>query len=128
MSLPQTGLPRTVNLEETFGLFTEHWTPKVVGELNGQQVKLARVSGEFVWHSHEHEDELFFVVRGTLLMRFRAGERRIGVGEMLVVPRGVEHCPVAETDEVWMMMFEPASTVNTGTAGGERTVTDLEHL
>lgn len=121
-------LPRTVSLQEKFGLFSEHWSPKVVAELNGQQVKLAKISGEFVWHSHDSEDELFLVTRGTLLMRFRDGEQRVGVGEFIVVPRGVEHQPVAETEEVWLLLFEPSTTVNTGTAGGKRTVTHLEHL
>ncbi|MCP2015160.1 mannose-6-phosphate isomerase-like protein (cupin superfamily) [Deinococcus sp. HSC-46F16] len=120
--------PRKVNLEQKFGLFAEHWSPKVVGELNGQQVKLAKLSGEFVWHAHEQEDELFFVMRGKLRLRFRDGEAVLGEGEFIVVPRGVEHQPVAETEEVWVVLFEPASTVNTGTAGGERTVTELEHL
>ncbi|MFC4426554.1 cupin domain-containing protein [Deinococcus navajonensis] len=120
--------PRTVSLQEKFHLFSEHWSPKVVAELNGQQVKLVKISGEFVWHSHEAEDELFLVTRGRLLMRFRDSEQRVGVGEFIVVPRGVEHQPVAETEEVWMVLFEPATTVNTGTAGGERTVTILENL
>ncbi|WP_216324980.1 cupin domain-containing protein [Deinococcus aestuarii] len=120
--------PRTVSLQEKFDLFTEHWSPRIVGELNGQQVKLVKISGEFVWHAHEHEDELFLVTRGTLRMRFRTHEVLVGVGEFIIVPRGVEHQPVADTGEVWMLLFEPASTVNTGTAGGERTVTELERL
>ncbi|PNY80730.1 cupin domain-containing protein [Deinococcus koreensis] len=127
MSLPEV-VPEVVRLQEKFDLFQEHWSPKVVGELNGQQVKLAKISGEFVWHSHEHEDELFLVTKGTLLMRFRDGERRIGVGEFIVVPRGVEHLPVAETPEVWMLMFEPAGTLNTGNVVNERTVAEPEHL
>jgi mannose-6-phosphate isomerase-like protein (cupin superfamily) len=121
-------LPQTVKLQEKFDLFTDHWSPKIVGELNGQQVKLVKISGEFVWHSHDHEDELFLVTRGTLRMRFRDGDAVIGVGEFIIVPRGVEHQPVAEGGEVWILLFEPASTVNTGTAGGERTVTELERL
>lgn len=120
--------PQTVNLEEKFGLFAEAWSPKVVGELNGQQVKLAKFRDEFVWHAHEHEDELFLVVRGTMRMGFRDREVRVREGEFLIVPRGVEHCPAAEGDETWVMLLEPASTVNTGTAGGERTVTELERL
>ncbi|WP_425145629.1 cupin domain-containing protein [Deinococcus sp.] len=120
--------PQTVSLREKFELFDDHWSPKIVGELNGQQVKLAKISGEFVWHAHEHEDELFLVTQGRLIMRFRDGEAIIKVGEFIIVPRGVEHQPVAATEEVWIMLFEPASTVNTGTAGGERTVTELEHL
>ncbi|BDP43156.1 mannose-6-phosphate isomerase [Deinococcus aetherius] len=120
--------PQTVSLQEKFDLFTDHWSPRIVGELNGQQVKLAKISGEFIWHAHEHEDELFLVTRGTLRMRFRTHEAVVGVGEFIIVPRGVEHQPVADTEEVWMLLFEPASTVNTGTAGGERTVTELGRL
>ena len=128
MSQDAETLPQTVKLQEKFDLFSDHWSPKIVGELNGQQVKLAKISGEFVWHAHEHEDELFMVTRGQLKMRFRGGEQVINVGEFIIVPRGVEHQPVAETEEVWMLLFEPASTVNTGTAGGERTVKELETL
>jgi len=119
---------QVVNLQEKFGLFTEQWSPRIVGELNGQQVKLARFGGEFIWHSHEHEDELFFVVRGVMRMNFRDRAELVREGEFLIVPRGVEHKPAAETEETWVMMLEPAGTVNTGTAGGERTVTDLERL
>ena len=121
-------VPEVVNLAEKFALFTEQWSPKVVGELNGQQVKIARIGGEFVWHSHEHEDELFMVVRSTLRLRFKDGEQTLNEGELIVVPRGVEHLPVAVTEETWIMMFEPAGTVNTSTAGGERTVAVLERL
>ena len=121
-------VPEVVNLAQKFALFTEQWSPKVVGELNGQQVKIARIGGEFVWHQHEHEDELFMVVRGTLRLRFRDSEQTLNEGELIVVPKGVEHLPVAVTEETWIMMFEPAGTVNTGTAGGERTVAVLERL
>ncbi|WP_309570941.1 cupin domain-containing protein [Deinococcus sp.] len=121
-------VPDVIRLQEKFDSFTEFWQPKVIGELNGQHVKLAKISGEFVWHQHEHEDELFMVTRGTLLMRFRDGEQRIGVGEIIIVPRGVEHLPVAETEEVWMLMFEPAGTLNTGNVVNERTVAQPEHL
>lgn len=120
--------PGKVNLEEKFGLFAEAWSPRIVGELNGQQVKLARFRDEFVWHAHEHEDELFLVVRGVMRMRFRDGEVLVREGEFLIVPRGVEHLPGAEGEETWVMLLEPASTVNTGTAGGERTLTELERL
>lgn len=120
--------PRKVNLEEKFGLFAEAWSPRVVGELNGQQVKLARFQGEFIWHAHEHEDELFLVVRGTMRMHFRDRDELVQEGEFLIVPRGVEHLPAAEGDETWVLLLEPASTVNTGNAGGERTVTVLERL
>jgi quercetin dioxygenase-like cupin family protein len=127
MTPPLPTLP-VVNLEQKFGLFSEQWSPKIVGELNGQQVRLAKLGGEFVWHSHEHEDELFLVVRGTMRMGLRAGDRLVQAGEFLIVPRGTEHRPAAESDEAWVMLLEPASTVNTGSAGGERTVSVLEHL
>ena len=120
--------PEVVNLAQKFALFTEQWSPKVVGELNGQEVRLARIGGEFVWHSHGDADELFLVVRGTLRMGLRGGDKVVNEGEFLIVPRGVEHKPIAETEEVWMLLFEPVGTVNTGTAGGERTVAVLERL
>lgn len=110
-----------VNLAEKFALFREHWSPRIAGELNGQHVKLVKLLGEFVWHHHAHEDELFLVVRGAFRMEFRARTIELREGEFLIVPRGVEHRPVAET-EAWVLLFEPASTVNTGSAGGERTV------
>lgn len=108
-----------INLEQKFGLFHEHWSPKIVADLNGQQVKLAKLQGEFIWHQHENEDELFFVVSGSLRMELRDQTLELGPGEMLVVPRGVEHRPVAE-EEVLLMMFEPASTLNTGDQEGHR--------
>ncbi|MCB0713236.1 MAG: cupin domain-containing protein [Ignavibacteriae bacterium] len=118
---------KRVNLAEKFSLFTDHWHPRIVGELNGQQVKLAKLKGEFVWHHHEEEDELFLVVKGKLLMKFRDRDEVVNEGELIIVPRGVEHCPVAE-EEVHILLFEPASTVNTGTAGGEKTVEKLEWI
>ena len=122
-----TGVQK-VNLQEKFGMFTEQWSPRIVGELNGQEVRLARIGGEFVWHAHEDADELFLVVRGRLRMALRDGDLLVNEGEFLLVPRGMEHQPVAVTPETWIMMFETASTVNTGTAGGERTVAVLEKL
>jgi len=110
-----------INLAEKLGKFSAHWSPKIVAELNGQHVKLVKFQGEFVWHQHEHEDELFYVVRGAFRMEFRDRAVELAEGELLVVPRGVEHRPVAER-EVSVMLFEPASTVNTGNAGGARTV------
>ena len=110
-----------INLAEKFTLFTEHWSPKIVAELNGQHVKLAKFCGEFIWHHHEHEDELFLVVRGRFRMEFKDRTVELREGEMLVVPRGVEHRPVADS-EVCVLLFEPAATVNTGSAGGTRTV------
>lgn len=110
-----------INLAEKLALFREHWSPKIVAELNGQHVKLVKFQGEFVWHHHEHEDELFLVVEGGFRMDFRDRSVELRAGEMIVVPRGVEHRPVAER-EVSVLLFEPAATVNTGSAGGERTV------
>jgi mannose-6-phosphate isomerase-like protein (cupin superfamily) len=116
-----------VNVKEKFGLFTEHWSPKVVGELNGQLIKLVKFSGDFVWHSHEHEDEMFLVIRGRFRMDYREGSEWIETGEFVIVPRGIEHKPYAE-EEVEVMLFEPASTVNTGDAGGDRTRLALDQI
>ena len=114
-------LPAVVNLAEKFALFSEAWQPRVAAELNGQQVKLVKLLGEFVWHHHADEDELFLVVRGRLRMQFRGGEVAVAEGEFLVVPRGVEHRPVADA-ETHVLLFEPASTLNTGNVTSERTV------
>ncbi|MEM7357224.1 MAG: cupin domain-containing protein [Acidobacteriota bacterium] len=119
-----------INLEQKFGLFSEQWSPKIVGELNGQQVRLAKLQGPFVWHHHDAEDELFMVIKGRLRIERHdadGGNVELDEGEMLIVPRGVEHRPVAD-DEVWLMMFEPASTLNTGNAGGNRTVAEPERI
>src|SRR4030095_10471650 len=104
-----------VNLAEKLALIHEHWRPRIVGGLNGQEVKLVKFKGEFVWHHHEHEDELFYVVSGSFRMEFRDRDVTLREDEMIVVPRGVEHRPVAE-NEVCVMLFEPASTINTGSA------------
>lgn len=116
-----------VNLLQKFGTFAEHWSPKIVGELNGQQVKLAKFQGEFVWHHHEAEDEAFFVMKGNFRMEFRDKMVELKEGEMIIVPRGVEHRPVAE-EEVWVMLFEPATTLNTGNVVDEKTKTVLEKI
>jgi mannose-6-phosphate isomerase-like protein (cupin superfamily) len=116
-----------VNLQAKFARFTEPWQPKVVGELNGQQVKLVKFVGPFVWHHHDDEDELFLVVKGRFRMEFRDRHVWLGEGEFLVVPRGVEHRPVAE-EEAHVLLFEPATTLNTGNVRNERTVTDLERI
>ena len=124
-------VPDKVSLPAAFATFSEHWSPRIAADLNGQQVKLAKFKGAFDWHSHEHEDELFLVHRGSFVMEFREGDgvTRVPVaqGEMLVVPRGVEHRPVAE-EEVEVVLFEPASTVNTGNVRSERTVTELKRV
>ena len=119
--------PDKVVLAEKFARFSEHWSPRIVGELNGQHVKISKFRGAFIWHHHEREDELFLVVRRSFRMDFRDRSVTLGEGEMLIVPRGVEHRPVAD-EEVWVMLFEPAGTLNTGSAGGERTVREPEKL
>jgi mannose-6-phosphate isomerase-like protein (cupin superfamily) len=111
---------QTVNLAEKLALIREYWAPKTVGSVNGFHVRLVKLKGEFVWHAHDGEDELFLVLEGTLRMQFRGRDVAIRKGEFLVVPHGTEHRPVAD-DEVHVLLFEPASTVNTGTAGDERT-------
>ena len=116
-----------VNIGEKLTLFNEHWKPKVVGELNGQHVKLVKLLGEFVWHHHEVEDELFLVVKGRFRMEFRDRHVWIEEGEFIVVPRGVEHRPIAE-EEAHVLLFEPASTLNTGDVRDELTATELERI
>lgn len=117
-----------VRLSEKFSRFSEHWSPKIVGTVNDMHVKLVKLSGEFVWHHHEKEDELFLVIEGRLRVRFREGDVDVGPGEFIVVPSGVEHCPVALTPEVHVVLLEPKSTLNTGNVTNERTVTTLERL
>ncbi len=119
---------RVVNLAETFGQFADHWSPRIVGEVNDLDVKVVKLTGEFVWHHHEREDELFLVVAGRLRMRLRDGDRDVGPGEFIVVPRGTEHCPVALTDEVHVVLLEPKGTLNTGNVSNERTVADPQRL
>jgi mannose-6-phosphate isomerase-like protein (cupin superfamily) len=116
-----------VQLADKFALFTDPWSPKVVGELNGQQVKLVKFRGPFVWHHHDQEDELFLVVKGRFRMEFRDRHVWLGEGEFLIVPRGVEHRPVAE-EEAHVLLFEPASTLNTGNVRDERTLERLERI
>ena len=111
---------QTVNLAQKLALITDCWSPKAVGEVNGFHVKLVKLKGEFVWHAHEAEDELFLVLAGTLRMQLRERELVVREGEFLVVPHGTEHRPVAD-GEAHVLLFEPGSTVNTGTAEGERT-------
>ena len=116
-----------VYLEEKFSRFTECWSPKIAGELNDSYVKLVKVKGEFVWHHHTKEDELFLVVKGRLVMRFRDREVEIRPGEFLIVPKGIEHLPVAE-EETHILLLEPKSTLNTGNLRNERTVEVLERI
>jgi mannose-6-phosphate isomerase-like protein (cupin superfamily) len=116
-----------VNLREKLSLFQDHWSPRIVGELNGQHVKLVKFQGEFVWHKHDAEDELFLVVQGRFRMDFRDRQVWLEEGEFLIVPRGVEHRPVAE-QEVHVLLFEPAGTLNTGDANDERKVTEPQRI
>jgi mannose-6-phosphate isomerase-like protein (cupin superfamily) len=116
-----------VNLAEKLSLFNDYFSPKVVGELNGQQVKLVKFKGEFIWHHHDKEDELFYVVKGSFDMQLRDKTITVNAGEFLIMPRGIEHRPVAK-EEVEIMLFEPASTLNTGNTENELTVKNLETI
>jgi mannose-6-phosphate isomerase-like protein (cupin superfamily) len=119
--------PTKVNLAQAFARFREQWCPHVAGEVNDCQVKLTKLQGEFVWHHHDEEDELFLVVRGRLTMQLRTGDVVIDPGEFLVVPHGVEHCPKAD-EECWVLLLEPKTTLNTGNVVNERTRRELERL
>ena len=116
-----------VNIEEKLALFDEQWKPKIVGELNGQHVKLVKFLGAFVWHHHDEEDELFLVVKGRFRMELRGQSVWVEEGDFIIVPRGVEHRPVAE-EEAHVLLFEPASTLNTGNVRGEMTVAELDRI
>ncbi len=118
---------KKVNLAEKFGLFHDHWSPKIVGQVNDFHVKLAKLKGEFIWHHHEHEDELFLVVKGKLLIKLRDKDIRLNEGEFVIIPRMVEHLPIAD-EEVHVLFFEPATTLNTGNVQSERTVADLDRI
>jgi quercetin dioxygenase-like cupin family protein len=118
---------KKVNLLEKFELFDQYWDPKIAGALNGQLVKLAKLSGEFVWHKHDEEDEMFLVVKGSFRMELRDQTIVLNEGEFLIVPKGVEHKPVAE-QEAWVMLFEPATVLNTGNVVNEKTKTVLEEI
>jgi mannose-6-phosphate isomerase-like protein (cupin superfamily) len=116
-----------VNLSAKLAQFSDSWKPKIVGELNGQMVKLVKFQGPFVWHHHDQEDELFLVVKGRFRMEFRERHVWLEEGEFLIVPRGVEHRPVAD-EEAQVLLFEPASTLNTGNVRNERTVAQLDRI
>ena len=117
-----------VRLAEKFAKFTDYWSPKIVGQVNDMDVKLVKLRGEFVWHRHEREDELFLVVQGRLRMQLRDGDRDVGPGELIIVPHGVEHCPRALSDEVHVLLLEPKGTLNTGDIKNDRTVAELERI
>ncbi len=116
-----------IDLADKLSQFDEYWSPRIVGEVNDSYVKLAKLNGEFVWHSHEHEDELFLVVKGRLTIRFRDRDVHLEEGQMIIVEKGVEHQPVAES-EAHVLIVEPKSTVNTGDVLNDRTVVDLERI
>jgi mannose-6-phosphate isomerase-like protein (cupin superfamily) len=115
------------NLRDKFSLFSDYWNPRVIGELNDCHIKAVKLKGEFVWHHHDNEDELFLVTKGTLRMKFRDREAIVHEGEFIIVPRGVEHCPVAD-EEVHIVLIEPKTTLNTGNITNERTVAQLERI
>ena len=117
----------TINLQEKLSRFSDHWNPRIIGEVNNCHVKAVKLKGEFVWHHHVNEDELFLVVKGTLRMKFRDHDAVVSEGEFIVVPRGVEHLPVAD-EEVHLVLIEPKTTLNTGNITNERTVAQLERI
>jgi len=117
----------TISLKEKFSRFSDYTNPRIIGEVNDCHVKVVKLKGEFIWHHHDHEDELFLVTQGTLRMKFRDHEAVVREGEFVIVPRGVEHCPVAD-EEAHIVLIEPKSTLNTGNITNERTVAQLEHI
>ncbi len=116
-----------VNLSEKFSLINEYWSPRLVGELNNQAVKIAKLKGEFIWHHHENEDEMFFVIEGSMTIKLRDKDVKLNKNEFFIIPKGVEHKPVAES-EVLVMMFEPLTTVNTGNIESDMTIKEVEKL
>ena len=116
-----------VNLVQKFSLFQDYWSPKIVGELNDSYIKLVKLKGEFVWHHHDTEDELFLVIKGRLLIKLRDRDIYLEEGEFVIIPRGIEHLPIAE-EEAQVLLLEPKTTLNTGNIGNERTVVDLERI
>lgn len=117
-----------VNLADKFCRFTDTWSPKIIGDVNDMHVKVVKLRGEFVWHHHDAEDELFLVVAGRLRMQLRTGDRDLGPGELIIVPHGTEHRPVALTDEVHVLLLEPKGTLNTGNLTNDRTVPELHRI
>ena len=116
-----------INIKEKFNLFSEHWTPKKVGELNGQQILLAKIKGEFIWHAHEHEDELFMIIKGSLILEFRDKTIELNEGEIYIIPKGVEHKPIAK-EEVHVLLFEPLDIKHTGNVMADVTVETFENI
>ena len=116
-----------VNIKEKFTLFTDQWSPKIIGQLNGQDVKLAKLEGEFVWHDHKNEDELFYIIKGTLSIEFRDKMVTLEEGEMLIIPKGIEHKPIAK-EEVWVLLVEPSNIKHTGDVKHELTKESFERI
>jgi mannose-6-phosphate isomerase-like protein (cupin superfamily) len=116
-----------INLADKFNRFSDYWKPKIAGELNDSYMKLVKFQGEFVWHHHDNEDELFLVIKGKLVIKLRDHDVSLEEGEFIIIPKGVEHCPVAQ-EEVHVLLLEPKTTLNTGNVANERTVADLERI
>ncbi len=118
---------QAININQKFSLFNEHWSPKIIGQLNGQDVKLAKLKGEFIWHDHKNEDELFYIIKGSLQIEFRDKMITLNEGEMLIIPKKVAHKPIAK-DEVWVLLFEPTNTKHTGDVKHELTKENFEKI
>ena len=118
---------QVINLKEKFSLFNETWSPKLVGELNGQHIKVSKIKGEFIWHKHDDADEMFLVIKGSITIKMRDQDVTLNEGEFFIVPKGVEHKPIAE-EEAHIMLFEPAGTVNTGEVESDQTVKHAESI
>ena len=118
---------KPINISEKLNLFNEHWTPKKIGELNGQQLLLAKIKGEFIWHEHENEDELFFIIKGSLIIEFRDKTVELNEGEILIIPKGIEHKPIAK-EEVYVLLFEPLAIKHTGNVVSNLTVETFETI
>ena len=118
---------KKINIQDKLSLFNDHWNPRIIAELNKQHVKLAKIKGEFIWHKHDEEDEMFLVLKGNLKIEFRDRTETIHENEIIIVPKGVEHRPIAE-EEVSIMLFEPVTTINTGAIENERTRKNLESI
>lgn len=116
-----------INIEQKFDLFQDHWNPRIIGSLNNQDVKIAKVQGEFVWHDHKDEDELFLIIKGSLDLHFENSIKTLNAGEILIIPRGIPHKPVAK-EECWIMLFEPQSTKHTGDVSSDLTVSEYQKI
>lgn len=116
-----------INIQQKFQLFNDHWSPKIISQLNGQDVKLAKLQGEFIWHNHADEDELFMVIKGNLIIEFRDKSVSLSAGEIITVPKGVDHRPIAH-EEVWVLLFEPSEIKHTGDIISDMTKTSLDHI